>query len=88
MCQARIRSLGQLHHLILSFVRSDGDCILERFVETSRVRERSGRANRAEHITQVVHRHAGDDDEDILLAQFRYRAAQLVVLFRVLGAEQ
>lgn len=84
----RIGPLQQIRERLLPLIGGSCDRILERLIEADRVRQRSGVAKRELHVAQVVHRHARDDDLDVLLAQLGHGLAEAVVLDRVFRLEE
>lgn len=78
---ARIRPVQQLRHGAFPVLsRRSRDRIIKRLVKAHRVRHRSGIPPSELQITEIVHGHAGDDDEDVIVAERRQRLAELVVL--------
>lgn len=85
---SRIRPLQQLRHRLLPLRRRGRHRVLQRLVEAHRVRHGGGITPRPAQITQVVHGHARDNDEDVLVTERGDCLAETVVLDRVLSVEE
>lgn len=85
---SRIRPLQQRRHRALPAPRVPRDRVLQRLVKARRVRQRTGVSPRELHVAEVVDRHAGDDEEDVFVAEGGERLAELVVLEGVFSFEE
>lgn len=87
---SRIGSVQQLSQppLPLGRIRRRRDSILERLVETHRVRQWLRIAPRHAEITQVMHGHARDNELDVVVTEGRECLAEPEVLVWILGIEE
>lgn len=85
---ASIRTLEEVRQSLFPLGRRFRRSILESFVEANGVRHGARVTECKAQIAQVMHSHAGDDDEDVLLAQTGDGLAETVVLIRVFGIEE
>lgn len=83
MSLASVRPLCHLGQLRLSLARGCLHGRLECFIERDHVRQGLRGAVREAHVAQVVDRHAGADDDDVLVAQSGHGLAEAVVLVYV-----